>query len=201
MAPTKETLGAPFSENKDTDLYGLIRTFDEAPCTTERKNKIIGKLGKLDGDGRKFYTDGEHVTEVLDGETILHTAVAHLNEAKKKHSKIFDAILERIPCLVLQNRQFSAKYRGQTPFHMAVCKGNVLLVNKMLAALDRCKEDYTNVMEIRATGVVFENTAMMGELPLTVAALTGNIGTFSFFALQTIPVLKCLPKNHEFAKI
>lgn len=193
MATSKETLGAPLNENKATNLYDLIRTFDQAPSTIERRKKIIGELKNLDEDGRKSYKDGEHVTEKLDGETILHTAVAHLNEAKKNHSKIFDAILEEMPYLVKQNRQFSAKYRGQTPFHMAVCKGNVSLVNKLLEALRNRGEDYKKLMEIRATGGVFENTAMMGELPLTVAALTGNIGTCSFFVLQTLPVLK-LPK-------
>lgn len=73
-------------------------------------------------------------------------------------------------------REHSLKFRGQTALHMAITKCNKAAIEAMLGACStHKKEEMSSLLQTRATGFRFVNTVMMGQIPLTVAALTGNI--------------------------
>lgn len=126
--------------------------------------------------------ENETLFKKNDGETVLHAAVSQLvcTKGNDNQRAILKLLISQLPDLIKEDRRQSSKYTGQTPFHMAVCKGSKWLVKQMIAALTK-KELLAEIWKSRATGSIFYNTAMMGELPFTVAALTTNAGNnFSY---------------------
>lgn len=65
------------------------------------------------------------------------------------------------------------KYKGQTPLHLAICKERDDIVKEMIEKLE--VKDWEKIC---ATGKEFKTTAMLGEIPLSVAALTLNTGKY-----------------------
>lgn len=90
-------------------------------------------------------------------------------------------LIEKFPELILQDRLNHAEYTGQTPLHMAVCKGNLWLVRTLMNRLSKKKTKQWKevVLKKQANGTIFNNTVMLGQLPLSIAALTFNKGTFA----------------------
>lgn len=93
---------------------------------------------------------------------------------RSEEKKVVEILISTYPKLKLQDRR-GTKYDGQTPLHMAVCKGNIWLVTTLLKKQSE-KHSNATLLKRRATGAMFTNTVMMGELPLTIAALTFNNG-------------------------
>lgn len=97
-----------------------------------------------------------------------------LDILKKSHScncgmatKMRDEVFKIRPELIIAGCQDKG-FEGQTPLHVIICNGDVGVVEQMLKLL---KPEWSKQM---ATGKKFKKSAMMGQLPLSVAALTFN---------------------------
>lgn len=104
------------------------------------------------------------------GETLLHLAIKSQNnlELVKRLSTL-------CPDLLRMGREQSRDFRGQTALHMAIAKGNKKAVKSMLkVGSNSTNFNMSTLLNICATGSRFVNTVMMGQLPLTVAALVGD---------------------------
>lgn len=104
------------------------------------------------------------------GETLLHLAIKSQNnlELVKRLSTL-------CPELLRMGREQSRDFRGQTALHMAIAKGNKKAVKSMLkVGSNSTNFNMSTLLNICATGSRFVNTVMMGQLPLTVAALVGD---------------------------
>jgi hypothetical protein len=123
--------------------------------------------------------------EKRKGETVLHTAVIVFKLKSQEEKEVIELLISVYPNLIQFDRE-NTEYAGQTPLHMAVCKGNMWLVNTLLKQL--CKKDTKNwkstLLKRNASGKIFTNTVMMGQVPLSIAALTFNRGLFKHTLLQ-----------------
>ena len=113
-------------------------------------------------------TDLLHTAVYEKGETILHIAV------KFNQNRIIKLLIQTCPELMFHDRP-NTSYKGQTALHVAIVKGNTKAVKIMLSnkAKKACPQKY-DLKHKLALGNEFANTVMMGELPLSVAALTFN---------------------------
>ncbi|XP_060606506.1 transient receptor potential cation channel subfamily V member 6-like [Ruditapes philippinarum] len=105
-------------------------------------------------------------------ETILHRAVK-----MRANSDTISALLTACPELITEARCDSELYRGQTALHIAVTGEDIAVTDGLLR---KGKElgVLENILSASAIGTRFENTVMLGEIPLIVAALTLNIKLF-----------------------
>ncbi|KAK3605262.1 hypothetical protein CHS0354_037662 [Potamilus streckersoni] len=104
------------------------------------------------------------------GESALHVA-AKFNQP----TEIIKKLIEVCPDLILADRRDSDDYFGQTALHIAIVKKNIDTVETILSELLNNSQTMLNrVLHRSATGFKFANTVMMGELPLSVSALTFN---------------------------
>lgn len=110
-----------------------------------------------------------YVNPNQQGETLLHLAVKYHDD-----ENFVRKLSELCPNLLLRAREMSLEFRGQTALHMAITKGNIEAIGVMLEVGQRKDIQMTNLLHMRATGSRFVNTVMMGQLPLTVAALKGD---------------------------
>lgn len=97
------------------------------------------------------------------------------------HLTVTVEVLTNLYPKLIGKARFDTEHAGQTPLHMAVCKGNCSLVEMMLKKLHLEAQSTNqrilhNVFTRTAIGTKFVNTVMMGELPLTIAALTTRTG-------------------------
>lgn len=105
-----------------------------------------------------------------EGESMLHLA-AMFNQS----SDIIQTLIKICPELMTAARKESEAYFGQTALHVAIAKGNIDAVEDMLSEiLNHSQSLKSALLHTMATGQKFANTVMMGELPLSVAALTFN---------------------------
>lgn len=108
---------------------------------------------------------------LLEEETILHVAVK-----ARATADIVSRLVDLCPVLLLQAREGSETYRGQTALHIAITQGDIEVTQFLLTKAEILGQvRKTNLLHQRATGSKFVNTVMMGELPLSVAALKLNI--------------------------
>lgn len=123
----------------------------------------------------KSYREGED-----ESETLLHIAVKYEDD-KDTISRIIDIC----PDLLSLARETS-NYKGQTPLHIAITKGDSDVTGLLLSSAENQAETGNKQLSNRtkmimintpATGKFFVNTVMMGELPLSVASLTFNKDT------------------------
>lgn len=105
------------------------------------------------------------------GESLLHLTI------KKYDDKTFvKKLLELCPELLCAAIKKSTDFFGQTALHIAITKDNVEATKTMLIIGQKrlSSNQMSNLLKEKATGSRFVNTVMMGQLPLTVAALMGN---------------------------
>ncbi|WAR31031.1 TRPV6-like protein [Mya arenaria] len=158
------------------DPYAIVKDIARCPQRAKKRfntfKKILFEIGH-----EKLIEDSEK--ENRKGETILHTVIKTFDFKNDVEKKVALILIEKFPKLLLQDRS-NSEYAGQTPLHMAVCKGNVWLVGIMMNQLS--KKEYetwkVTLLKGRAYGDIFRSTVMMGELPLTIAALTFDKGMF-----------------------
>ncbi|XP_070188938.1 transient receptor potential cation channel subfamily V member 4-like [Littorina saxatilis] len=79
-------------------------------------------------------------------------------------------LIKKCPQLVTKQRKDG--YRGQTVLHILINRGQLEAVETVLNMAGSECSDY--LMHVQSKGKHFEGTAMMGQLPLSVAALTFN---------------------------
>lgn len=114
----------------------------------------------------KLYREGDDETE-----TLLHIAIKY-----EDNTGIIKKIIQLCPDLLAMARDSSINYKGQNPLHIAITKGREQLVELLLEEYSDKKQASfrERMIQTQATGLIFANTVMMGELPLSVAALTFN---------------------------
>jgi len=166
------------------NLYELVRDIASRPYVAKRRSTRFRQV--LDT------LTVEHLIKLAnedgrEGETILHTVIKLFDFKSEIEQRIVVYLIENFPKLLLQDRQKDSSYQhntlspyaGQTPLHLAVSKGNVWLVGILMQQLSRQELITWKVclLKSRACGTMFRQTVMMGELPLTTAALTFNKGT------------------------
>ncbi|XP_030072297.1 transient receptor potential cation channel subfamily V member 6-like isoform X2 [Microcaecilia unicolor] len=97
-------------------------------------------------------------------ETILHVAL--LNGSRE----VTELILDKVPALI-NVPMTSAKYRGETPLHIAILRQDVKAVENLL-------QKGADIIHARASGICFlpgkESLCYFGEYPLSFAACTGS---------------------------
>lgn len=119
------------------------------------------------------------------GETLLHIAMKYtetLDSVKKYLAKYRDHLKE--------HRDTDESYKGQTPLHVAIVKGNVSAVKTILKIAD--KKLTQELLGICAVGKNFKNTVLIGQLPFSVAALACTNKDFR--------IINCLLKEVEIWK-
>lgn len=166
------------------DLYEVAKDIAELPNTAKKRFKYFEKIvrdieenSKLDKLLKAAYDDDRK------GETVLHMVIRLYTFDTQIQRDVVEILIKTFPKLLLQERSQDSKYAGQTPLHLAICKGNVWLVNSMLYELASKNTWRRGVLEKRAYGTMFRNTVMMGELPLFIAALTMNKSESMFYFL------------------
>lgn len=153
---------------------------DEAMPDMEKEFRNICSPGNVD----------DKKTIEIGGETLLHVLMKCLptKETKTEKKVVLNAI-ELYPKMIT-HKCASDGNKGQTPLHIGICRRHMPLVEQMLKCrmeLDRrrmeqgqeqdwCRLDLYSWYSICATGSNFEKTAMLGQLPLSVAALTLDTG-------------------------
>lgn len=119
------------------------------------------------------------------GETLLHIALKFtetLGSVKKYLAKNQDHLLEQ--------RDSDDYYRGQTPLHVAIVKGNFSAVETILEIAD--KQTTQELLGICADGEKFKNTVLIGQLPFSVAALVCTNKDFKIidYLLEKVEIWK-----------
>lgn len=103
-----------------------------------------------------------------NGNTLLHvTAIFH------KKTDLLKQLLHACPYLLTEPRV--GEIKGQTALHIAIAKRNENATRVILEkAHTQSPEELRRLLHMPAVGVKFKDSAMAGEIPLTVAALTLN---------------------------
>ena len=150
--------------NQNTDIQFVNALFDSVRQShIEETNLLLDLIQE------------EHKKEILlrhapEQETVLHTAVK-----ARVPASIISRLIDACPILLQQTRGGSETYRGQTALHIAITQGNLEIIELILSKTENFGAGKKrNLLHQIATGSKFVNTCMMGELPLTVAALTLN---------------------------
>ncbi|XP_061194714.1 transient receptor potential cation channel subfamily V member 5-like [Saccostrea echinata] len=106
------------------------------------------------------------------GDSLLHIAV-------KYHDTLhFVELLGKYcPGLLVKPKE-NPEFYGQIPLHIAIAKGNLSVIELMLKQAQKNTNKKNSFLQgllhKQASGSRFVNTIMMGQLPLTVAALKGD---------------------------
>ncbi|KAL3870603.1 hypothetical protein ACJMK2_038652 [Sinanodonta woodiana] len=162
----------------ENDIYELVRAI--ATSNMENANmtrfQAISKLVhdiKMNDESKKLILKGN---QMVDYQTPLHMACSLFYLEKPTEKKVVEILVAEFPDMILSNREDSDMYRGQTPVHIAICRGNMWLVDTLLNALSTpdFHDGKVKCLEQRATGLKFKNTVMFAEIPLSIAALTCN---------------------------
>lgn len=150
-------------ESKHTSLKTLLAGIQRGDVDGVKRD-----VEKLKGLGQtKFLAQVD-----IEDETILHRAVK-----MRASVDVIKALVELCPELLSESRQESKLYRGQTVLHIAITGNVVEIVGVLLDRLAK-EGELETIISACATGSRFENTVMLGEFPLAVAALTLNTQIF-----------------------
>ena len=150
--------------NQNTEDQFVNSLFD---CVKRNLLKETNGLLDLILEERSTQMLLRHQTEK---ETILHVAVK-----ARVDINIISRLVDACPSLLLCAREGSETNNGQTPLHIAITQGNANAVETLLTKSELLGPGQKwNILHQRATGSKFVNTVMMGEIPLTVAALKLN---------------------------
>ncbi|KAL3870599.1 hypothetical protein ACJMK2_038648 [Sinanodonta woodiana] len=160
----------------EKDVYALVRAIgtssneDANIRRFETMRKCLLEI-KRNEESRKNFLRGNPSG---DYQTALHMASSMFYLEKPMEKKVVELLVKEFPDLVLSNRQDSDMYKGQTPLHMAICRGNMWLLDTLLEALSGqdLEDKKVACLQEPATGQKFKNTVMLAELPLSIAALT-----------------------------
>lgn len=118
------------------------------------------------------------VERICNGETLLHTALKFY-----RTTEIAKKIMSSYPKLLLNERDDNSGFEGQTPVHVAVVQGNVPAVDHIVK-ISKDSNILSILLEVKSTGKEFKNTALVGQLLLTVAALACNCECNNHFVIM-----------------
>ncbi|KAK3605264.1 hypothetical protein CHS0354_037665 [Potamilus streckersoni] len=166
----------------EQDVYALVRAIgtssseDANVRSFEMMRTCLLEIKKNEESIKHFLSGNPTV----DYQTALHMACSMFYLEKPIEKKVVELFVKEFPDLILSNREDSDMYKGQTPLHMAICRGNMWLLNTLLEALSGhdLEDKKVACLQEHATGHKFKNTVMLAELPLSIAALTCNKEVF-----------------------
>lgn len=149
----------------------------------EHLNKLIMKVNLAEIDQLN-----EELKEKNNGETLLHIALKFKNthEFTKEY-------LSKHPKGLKEKR--ANKYKGQTPLHVAIVKGNIKVVEIILKTANEHKFS-KKLLKTCAVGKKFKNTVLIGQLPFTVAALACKNKDFQIIK-YLLPEVDVWKKNKD----
>lgn len=189
MAERKQVNSSTDKADKSTGEHFLqqVVDFSQASINKNKSNNVLSELvkdirnGKMDRATARLEAFEKlekcsllQLYEIPNqqGETLLHLAIR-----SKDNIAFIEKLSTLCPNLLLMGREQSEEFRGQTALHMAITKGNKEAIKAMLEVGRKSKKiKMSTLLNICATGSRFVNTVMMGQLPLTVAALRGDTG-------------------------
>lgn len=133
------------------------------------ESDIVNCLNKLEAlDEKRFAHTAENINAILkenfNGESLLHLALK-----STKTLKCVEKIIQYNPKILTETREDAEDFKGQTPLHVAIVNGNITAV-KLFLQNSEDKVQKQLLLE-PAIGTKFKNTVLMGQLPLSVAAL------------------------------
>ncbi|XP_022290941.2 transient receptor potential cation channel subfamily V member 3-like [Crassostrea virginica] len=157
-----------------------------------KKDRIINCLKKMRCVLEKQKMKPTHlvalnyaVEKMCNGETLLHIGLKF-----DETIEFTKAIMEICPKLLLKNRsnqpQLKSGFEGQTPLHVAIARDNYKAVQNILTVGKKYKL-LPELLRKESTGYKFRRTVLLGQLPLTVAALVCKNDNFK--------IIKTLLKN------
>ena len=150
-----------FSSLTETEFIETLKT--------RKKKEITECFKKLEKKGKSeedfFHKLNRRVEKEFKGETLLHIALMY-----EKTAELCKTIIKLMPDVLVKDRKNYPDFKGQTPLHVAIVKGNLENVENILLAAKENKTIET-LLGISATGKKFRKTVLMGQLPLSVAAL------------------------------
>ena len=166
-----EELSTCMKNNENVKVHDLLTIMEKKP---ERLDWV------------KLYREGED-----NSETLLHIAVKYAKnkDERYKPEDDKDTIIGRLVDIcpdLLSLARGTCNYKGQTPLHIAITKGDNNVTKLLLSSAENQAETGNTqslnrikiaMIHTPATGNLFVNTVMMGELPLSVASLTFNENT------------------------
>lgn len=110
----------------------------------------------------------EYSSHNSKSETLLHLAVKKLDDISFIR-KLAELCSQSLTSQVKDHEKFC----GQTVLHISITKGNAEMTKTLLDIVHQKENDkMSELLQLTATGGRFVNT--VGQLPLSVAALTGN---------------------------
>lgn len=147
----------------------------------------------------------EYAKRRFKGESLLHIALKFNNTntfvktvIKKNRSflmeqrsecymkkRVCQSLVGKLKRILFKEKERSP-YEGQTPLHVAIAKGNYEAVKIILRETN--EEETQKLFNTCAVGKEFKNTVLMGQLPLSVAALACKDDNFK-------KIIKCLLKR------
>ena len=163
------------SSEKSNDPETATATFLEILKERE-KDRIINCLKEMKCHLEKHNLKPSHfvalncaVEKICNGETLLHIGLKF-----DKTIAFTEKLMEICPKLLLKDRsdklQLKKDFGGQTPLHVAIAREKYKAVQNILAVGEKYKI-LPKLLRKKSTGKKFRNTVLMGQLPLTVAAL------------------------------
>lgn len=131
--------------------------------------KTIKKINVQKYSTRELRKINDEVKTNCSGESILHRALKYNTPAT---FAFFKSIAEKDPELLKEQRDCKIKgFEGQSPLHVAIVKEYTTRVVEILK-IAKVNEMTQALLCIPATGDKFKNTVLIGQLPLSVAALS-----------------------------
>ncbi|XP_078327961.1 uncharacterized protein LOC111104880 isoform X2 [Crassostrea virginica] len=157
-----------------------------------KRDRIIKCLIEMKGLLEKQNLKASHlvalncaVGKICNWETLLHIGLK-FDETIEFTEKLMDIC----PKLLLKDRSdqlpHKTGFEGQTPLHVAIARDKYKAVQNILT-VGRKYKILPKLLRKKSTGSKFRNTVLMGQLPLTVAALVCKNNTFD--------IIKTLLKN------
>lgn len=132
------------------------------------ESDIVNCLHELEAlDAERFAHTAKNINEVLkekfNGESLLHLALKSTETLK-----CVEKIIQYNPEILMEKREDAEDFKGQTPLHVAIVNGNITAVKLFL---EKSEDTAQKLLLEPAIGTKFKNTVLMGQLPLSVAAL------------------------------
>lgn len=145
-----------------------IENLKEKIIQYRNESDIVDCFSQLEAlDEREFAPTAKDINEILKGE-FKEESLLHLAMKSTETLKCVKKIIQYNPEILLEKRNKDENFKGQTPLHVAIVNGNIKAVKLFL----EISEDMAQTLLCEpAIGTQFKNTVLMGQLPLSVAAL------------------------------
>ena len=189
--PSKKSTGKHKEKSKEKSHVQKPATAKFIECLKKgKKDRIISCLKEISCLLENQKLKPSHlvalncaVGKICNGETLLHMGLKF-----DETLDLAEKLMEICPKLLLKDRSDKVQggFEGQTPLHVAIARDNYKTVQNMLT-VGRKYELLSELLRKKSTGNRFRNTVLMGQLPLTVAALVCKNSEFK--------IIKTLLKN------